>query len=201
MKTKLFLILIVVLLCSSCVYKYSTELSPDDIFVSTTQKELSDFDDWLIEGIGVNWVPSYLVLDGHYVLGVIKGGLSVRETKEQLAELKNKPIANSMCYFDIYNPFSKSTTKFVEILPETGLNIIEIHMIGCKDCEEVDGVPGEYKHPKLDENGEVIEDEYDIVIITENELSSTNEIRQFIKANYFRYYVRSTYEDVIKHYI
>ena len=201
MKIKLFLILIVILLCSSCTYNYSTELSLDDIFVSSAQKELSDFDMWLTEEIGLDWVPSYLVLEGHYVLGVIKGGLSIRETKEQLAELKNGPIANSMSLFDIYNPFSKSTTNFVEVLPETGLNIIEIHMIGCKDCEEVDGVPGEYKHPKLDENGEFIEDEYEIVTITGNELCSTNEIRQSINANYFRYYVRSTYEAVIKNYI
>ena len=74
-------------------------------------------------------------------------------------------------------------------------------MIGCKDCEEVDGIPGEYRHPKLDENGEFIDGEYETIIITGNELCSTDEIRQAIDANFYRYYVRSTNEDIIEKYI
>lgn len=197
----IFLLLSIVF-CSSCIkIKNSTNLTFDEIFVSVTEKELSDFDNWLTKEVGLDWVPSYLVLDGHNVLGIIKGGLSASETKEKLVELKNNPMNILMCDLDIYNPFSKTTTTFIQTLPETGLNIIEVHMIGCKDCEEVDGIPGEYRHPKLDENGEFIDGEYETIIITGNELCSTDEIRQAIDANFYRYYVRSTNEDIIEKYI
>jgi hypothetical protein len=144
------------------------ELPYKNIFVSDKEKELSDFDNWLCDEVGVDWTPSYIILQGHDVLGIIKG-TDFNTFKKELNKLNKLDVSISNDL--LYNPFFDTTHKFSDILKNDELNIIELHMIGCKDCEE------------LDNNG------------------ITNDIRRNVNASFYRYYIRSTVADVLDKYM
>lgn len=176
------------------------ELPKDRIFVSTTNdtKKLSDFDHWLIKDYGCKWVPSYLVLDGHDVIGIINGNISNQEFKTKLKILQENPIKIEIDNHDIYNVFTKTTTNWINVLNKNKLNIIEIHMYGCPDCEMADGIPGTYDNVQIDNSGNITTNS--TITIKEGDIGSTYKIMQNINAEFYRYYIKSTYQNVLDTY-
>jgi hypothetical protein len=184
----IFLAALVTILKYTLATPKLAELEENHLLVSTSGKQYSEFDHFLLDEVGLNWVPSYLVIENKQIIGVIRGGLSSIDTKDALNTLL---MANNRI------DLPEHTTVFVvdkdnifelkDLLTDK-LTLVEVHMHGCKDCDFVDGVPGEYQ---VEVDGEV-----QTVQIKPNVLSSTELIRFTVDADFFRYYIKTELDDI-----
>lgn len=108
-------------------------LHKSNIFVCDNSKEYSQFDDWIMEDLGVDWVPTFLVFrDGKYV-GMIRGTINVYDFKSELGTAliysKNTEVP------DYYITNIKNETKSVkELVAGKDLCFIEVSWLDCPDC-------------------------------------------------------------------
>jgi len=135
------LFLIVAVLCIAkvgiMIYQYNVSQMPTShVFVcdNPNAEFRSDFDLWIKDELGITWVPSYIVIQDGYVVGIFDGNIDVYDFTDKLS------ISAS------YNiPFSKVPDYYIEnldgerlkasdIFGNEGLYILEISWITCDDC-------------------------------------------------------------------
>lgn len=173
------LVVLTVAIVSNRISYMSKNLKEDYIFMSSTKsKEKSVFDKWILDDIGVKAVPSYLICKGTSVLGIIPGNISKQDFEKYLKEivLEYELLKYNVVMSDesIYNPLTQKETNFYELCNNGEYNIIEIHMIECKDCDEADKMI--------------------------KSRSNTLDIRNLVDANFFRYYISSEESKIIEKY-
>ena len=105
------------------------------IFVCDNPSNDSEFDTWMKQELGLNWVPTYLIVKDDIVIGSIRGGVGETQfTSElgtiliqnwQLAELPDIAISN----------IDGQRDSLKNILPnDNNFYIIEISWVTCPDC-------------------------------------------------------------------
>lgn len=105
------------------------------IFVCDNPSNDSEFDTWMKQELGLNWVPTYLIVKDDIVIGSIQGGVGETQfTSElgtiliqnwQLAELPDLAISN----------IDGQRDSLKNILPnDNNFYIIEISWVTCPDC-------------------------------------------------------------------
>lgn len=105
------------------------------IFVCDNPSNDSEFDTWMKQELGLNWVPTYLIVKDDIVIGSIRGGVGETQfTSElgtiliqnwQLAELPDLAISN----------IDGQRDSLKNILPnDNNFYIIEISWVTCPDC-------------------------------------------------------------------
>lgn len=116
-------------------YKYYTTLPESHVFVCDNPSNDSEFDTWMKEKIGLNWVPTYLIIKDDVVIGTIRGGIPEKQfTSEltyilmknwQIEELPDIPVS---CV-------DGTRDSLKNILPnDKNFYIIEISWVQCPDC-------------------------------------------------------------------
>lgn len=156
-------------------YKYYINkmsiLDQSHVYVCDNPKEKSKFDLWLTDTVGIDWVPSYIIIKNNYVIGAFNGciekDLFTLQFSTALAlninfvELPNYQITNlngdRQYLTDIFN---KKDTVY----------IVEIHLLTCKDC--------------------IYQDEH-----------YTDDIyNEYTTTNIYRYYIKSEFNEVFDKY-
>lgn len=110
-------------------------MPPSHIFVCDNPSNDSEFDTWMKEKIGLNWVPTYLVIKNDVIIGSIRGGIPEKQfTSEltyilmknwQIEELPDIPVSN----------VEGTRDSFKNLLPNNdNFYIIEISWVQCPDC-------------------------------------------------------------------
>lgn len=144
MKKRVLLIsiLIIVALVSGfignqAIKHYRTTMPHNHIFVCDNPTHNSDFDNWLRETVGIDWVPTYMICRDGYVIGTIRGGISEKMFTSQLGtilaqndrilEVTNIPI------YDLDNNVGN-----LRDITGSGVYIVEISWIDCSDCQYQD---------------------------------------------------------------
>lgn len=145
--TALFLTLAIVVGLCSCgrpnTYEPHHEMVQSHVFVCDNPKNKSDFDLWMMneDGVGLNWVPSYLICTQGKVLGLIRGDIPVEEFTAQYNYIVSTPLGSAFddyCEYDIAN-LNGQRYKLSDIFPNDGnVYVLEISWIGCPDCEHQD---------------------------------------------------------------
>ena len=176
-KKKYIILISALLICvfvyvgSCALQKLPVNLAQDHIYVCDNPSNDSDFDTWMKENLGLNWVPTYLIVKDDVVIGSIRGGVGETQfTSElgtvliqnwQLAELPDIPVSD----------ITGNRDSFKNILPnDSNFYIIEISWVTCKDC--------------------IFQDE-----------NFTQEIYKKYGVNrFYRYYIHSTQEEVLDKY-
>ena len=107
------------------------------IFVCDNPQHDSAFDSWLREEVGLDWVPTYMIVRDGWVIGTFRGGIDKGEfTRELGTVLENNiqilPVSDSIIYDLDNNP-----TSMADIM-SNGVYIVEISWIDCKDCKYQD---------------------------------------------------------------
>jgi len=200
MKNKVFLVTTIIVILGICIAAASliktvtTKFTIDDVFASTSEMEKSDFDVWLTDEYGLSWVPSYLVCKDKHIIGVIAGGQSVSDTLSQFRAIKNNPDTNEdISNFYVYSLATKQQITLDNILPD-GYCLIEVHKLGCKDCEYADGESGTYE---LYDG----KNEYSVTIDKAATGVSTK-VKQYFEGvsgiKVIRYYIKSDYDKILK---
>ena len=118
--------------------KVRVTMPKSHVFVSDNPEHKSDFDNWLKDDLGVNWVPTYIVFKDGYIIGTFPGDISEEEfsSKVTLASMANVKLS-SIPNFYISN-LNNERKSLNDLFNRSGLFILEIHWIDCPDCEEQD---------------------------------------------------------------
>lgn len=112
-------------------YKYS-ELPKSHVYVCDNPRHKSDFDNWL-KDIGLDWVPSYIIIKDGKVLDIIRGGISEKTFTDNLeVTLNNNMFIDELPEYSIEN--LNGNRESVHDLFSQGIYILEIHWIDCPDC-------------------------------------------------------------------
>lgn len=145
MRKILALILIVVMILGVCscskknTYEPSHQMVESHVFVCDNPKNKSDFDLWMMkeDGVGLNWVPSYLICTQGKVLGVIRGDIPLEDFKTQYDFIVTSPIDSAFddfCEYDIQN-LNGNRYKLIDFMPADGnVYVLEISWATCPDC-------------------------------------------------------------------
>lgn len=105
------------------------------VYVCDNPAEDSEFDIWMKNELGLNWVPTYLIIRNDYVIGTIRGGVPESQfTSElgtilinnwQIAELPDIEISN----------INGERQVLADVLPNNdSFYILEISWVDCPDC-------------------------------------------------------------------
>ena len=125
--------------CSQNHYEPSHSMVESHVFVCDNPKAKSDFDLWMMneEGVGLNWVPSYLICTQGKVLGVIRGDIPLEDFKTQYDFIVTTPIDSAFddfCEYDIQN-LNGNRYKLIDFMPADGnVYVLEISWATCPDC-------------------------------------------------------------------
>ena len=167
---------------------------------ATKSEEKSEFDMWLTDYLEVKYVPSYIILDGTDIIGIINGGNGVKYFKEEYNKILDKhAVITNLPESLIYFPYKDNIIDLKEVLSNE-INVIEIHKLSCMDCKIVDGVPGEYELIDFDEDGNPIEESKTILKIKNNIGCETLQLHRKINANFYRYYLKSNTSEIFERY-
>lgn len=206
------IIICIVLGCLLFIQLKNNDYSKEEVvnlqtmMMSATKNETkSEFDEWLLNDLGVKYVPSYIIIDGYDIVGIIDGGNGVDTFKKNYKEvLKNHEVlANLKDVEDtyVYIPYQDTITKLTYELEENRVTIIEVHKISCNDCKIADGVIGEYEIYEFDDDGAPIEGTKTILKIDGKKVYETVQIHRAIKdATFYRYYIKSDIEEIFERY-
>lgn len=152
------------------IYRANRTIMPKDhVYVCDNPKQLSDFDNWIRDDVGIKWVPTYIIVQDGYIIGAFNGDIEEIEFSSKLgtALALNMQIT-PMEDFEISN-LAGERKPASEAFGQ-GLCIIELVWIDCPDCQH------------QDEN-------------------YTNDIYQkYSTKNFYRYYIKSEYKDVLNKY-
>lgn len=136
----ILLILTVALIITGiyCVNYFKTvNLKPEQVFVCDNPKHDSEFDKWLKEDLGLDWVPTYLVIQDKQVIGMIRGGVSEKEFSAQLGTVLANPVSGyPVTDLEISNLLGER--KAFSSLFTDELSFVEISWAQCPDCIEQD---------------------------------------------------------------
>ncbi len=118
------------------MYTNARKIMPiSHVYVCDNPTEDSEFDVWMKNELGLNWVPTYLIIRNDYVIGTIKGGIPESQfTSElgtilinnwQIAELPDIEISN----------VNGERQVLADVLPNNdSFYILEISWVDCLDC-------------------------------------------------------------------
>lgn len=103
----------------------------------------SDFDKWLIDTVGINWIPTYVVITDDKVIGYIRvqDKFDADMFWDELGTIEiNYNITQGEYAFDLTDiPITSLTgeTKTLKELQDSSkkLMILEVHLYDCPDCE------------------------------------------------------------------
>ena len=97
----------------------------------------SDFDTWLRETVGIDWVPTYMICRDGYVIGTIRGGISEKNFTSQLGTIlaQNDRIleVTDIPIYDLDNNVGN-----LRDITGSGVYIVEISWVDCPDCQYQD---------------------------------------------------------------
>nr|WP_072514217.1 hypothetical protein [Ndongobacter massiliensis] len=180
MKKKFITILVAIVAIGSTammLFAWKNRGNNKNIYMTTAETEFSAFDNFLMDDVGIQEVPSYLVCKDGKILGQILGNIPIEDFQDQLTKIvvEEKEIKCTDSDSDIYNPFSKEVLSFYDLLKDKDLVLVEVHMFDCKDCKQADDKE-------------------------ENELSYTETIRHLVKTTFYRYYIKSEIKDIVEKY-
>lgn len=112
---------------------------PDShIFVCDNPENYSDFDNWLIDTVGVDKVPMYVIIYKDDVIGLINGNIPEKTFTNELGTIL--ATGKSLCElpeFSISN-IVNDTMTLKDIADKHAIVILEISWLTCKDCIEQD---------------------------------------------------------------
>lgn len=217
MKKKILIVvaaLIIVVICAATIFliklntiKNESVANLETMMMSSTKNEdKSEFDEWLLNELGVKYVPSYIVIDGYDVIGIIDGGFGVKDfTNHYNTIIKNHEILANLKEIkntEVYLPFKEKTINLTDYLKTGKISIIEVHKISCNDCKIIDGVIGEYEiYEEFDEKGYPIEDSLTILKIDGSKVCETIQVHNTIKdVTFYRYYIKSDLKEILERY-
>lgn len=142
-KTIVILTIICVALLSALVYdliKYNqkTRLEPSHIFVCDNANTYSAFDNWLLDVVGVDKVPTYILIYNQKIIGLIDGNVSENHFSERVGTL----LAIGEEKFDLVDykitNLQNQNLSLKDIANNQNLIILEISWATCDDCIEQD---------------------------------------------------------------
>lgn len=107
----------------------------EHVFVCDNPSNDSEFDTWMKEELGLNWVPTYYIVRNDIIVGSIRGGVPEKQFTSELGtiliqnndfgELPDLPVSSLKGQRD----------SLKNILPnDNNFYIIEISWITCPDC-------------------------------------------------------------------
>lgn len=117
------------------VLLYFNTLTQPTLMTSTTKTtEKSDFDNWLIDGLGVKAVPSYVIFDGCDVIGVVSGFDDFEAQYEKIIADHEVIVNVTKVPNEVYLIRQEKKTKLTEMLNEiTVLEVLETNHPKCKN--------------------------------------------------------------------
>ena len=129
--------------CGNPSYKPTHEMVQSHVFVCDNPSVKSDFDLWMMDedGVGLDWVPSYLICTQGKVLGTIRGDISLAEFEQQYNFIISTPLSSAFADFSDYTIENLNGQRYTlsEIMPMDGnIYVLEISWMGCPDCEHQD---------------------------------------------------------------
>jgi len=124
-----------VIIANQFYIRSRTTMNYSHIFVCDNPQNDSEFDTWMKEDLGLNWVPTYFIVRNDYVIGSIRGGVPESQfTSElgtiliqdwQVAPLPDLPLNN----------LNGERISLADALPnDNNFYIIEISWVTCPDC-------------------------------------------------------------------
>ena len=109
-------------------------LAYDHIYVCDNPEHDSTFDKWIREELGVDWVPTYIVIKHNNIIGAIRGGIPEEQFSNQLSSIIiNEAVGIDLTDAEVTN-LNDERKPFKDIFTDDGLYILEISWVDCKDC-------------------------------------------------------------------
>lgn len=136
------MIIIVAIVCFIFVgYKIvqhiGSRMPKDHIYVCDNPKVYSDFDNWLVDDLGCQWVPSYVIIHNGYVIGMFNGDCPLSDFDFNLSLIMSQDIAfKELPNYEIENINGHRVN--VRDLFNDGYYVLEMHWIDCPDCKHQD---------------------------------------------------------------
>lgn len=104
------------------------------VYVADNPTYNSDFDNWIREDLGIDWVPTYIIIKDNNVIGTIRGGISEKEFTNQLGTILIQQIPfKPLCDFEIGN-LNNERHSLTDIMTGDSYYILELSWIDCEDC-------------------------------------------------------------------
>lgn len=123
-------------------YLHRIHLPKSHIFVDDNVEEDSEFDKWIKNEVGVDWVPSYVVIQDKKVIGVFNGDLDEPHFTNQLGTVLVLPQISIDVTDTPIESLDGNKYNLLETLynPEKPQNcyILEVVWDKCPDCEHQD---------------------------------------------------------------
>lgn len=114
-----------------------SRMPKDHIYVCDNPKVYSDFDNWLVDDLGCQWVPSYVIIHNGYVIGMFNGDCSINDFDFNLSLIMSQDIAfTELPNYEIENINGDRVN--VHDLFKEGYYVLELHWIDCPDCKHQD---------------------------------------------------------------
>ena len=142
-KTIIIISILLILLVIAGVYdliQYNNRktMSDSHIFVCDNPENYSDFDNWVINTVGVDKVPSYIIIYNNNVIGVINGNIPEKTFTDELGTIL--ATGNVICELPDYSISNivNDTKTLKDISNQHKMVILEISWLTCKDCIEQD---------------------------------------------------------------
>ena len=92
---------------------------------------------WLKEDLGIDWVPTYVIINNRQIIGAIRGGIPLEQFSSQLALLVSYNIPIKELTDLEVTDLTGNRRQFSGIFGD-GLYVLEISWAQCKDCQEQD---------------------------------------------------------------
>lgn len=129
-----FFMVFVVAYFGLMIYMHARTIMPKDhVYVCDNPEHRSDFENWIKDDLGVDWVPSYIVVKDGTVIGAFNGDIE----KSYFDMILGTTLSLDTPYIDL--PDFEITNLKGERAPVNeifgeGTYIIEYHWIDCPDC-------------------------------------------------------------------
>lgn len=116
------------------IYMYTRTIMPKDhIYVCDNPDHKSDFENWVKDDLGVDWVPTYIVVKDGYVIGAFHGDIE----KSYFDMVLGTTLSLDMPFAELpdyeITSLTGKTAPVNKIFGD-GTYIIEYHWIDCPDC-------------------------------------------------------------------
>lgn len=109
------------------------EMPTSHVYVCDNPEHKSDFDNWLKDDVGLDWVPSYVIIKDGVVIGSFKGDIDESTFSTQLATCSAYNLeVTKLPNYEITN--LDGERKVVTDIFTSGIYVLEVAWIDCPDC-------------------------------------------------------------------
>lgn len=113
--------------------KKRAEMPTSHVYVCDNPEHKSDFDNWLKDEVGLDWVPSYVIIKDGKVVGSFNGDVDESTFSTQMATCTAYNLeVTTLPSYEITN--LDGERKAVNQIFSNGTYVLEVAWVDCPDC-------------------------------------------------------------------